>query len=334
MKAGQSYDYGDTNQLNTAQIAFYNSDKTTVVQEFTFKELANATQNFSLECLVGEGSFGKVYRGKLQETGEIVAVKKLNLDGLLGHREFLVQVMMMSLFNHPNLVNLIGYCVEGEERILVHEYLPMGSLHHYLHDRSPKQKPPLDWYTRIRIALGVARGLECIHQSSPPIIHLNLKPSNVLLDCDFNAKLSNFKLAKIEPFSDKRINLEKVMLGAHDYFAPEDKITGLLTVKTDVYSFGVVLLELISGRRAVDLSRPSKEQNLVTWSQQRLNKPNKFPELADPLLQCEFPVKGFNQALAIAAKCLREEPSARPMMSDVVANLMCLTTDNYNGILV
>ncbi|XP_021763440.1 probable serine/threonine-protein kinase PBL26, partial [Chenopodium quinoa] len=299
------------------------SDHAIKLQDFTFQELADATENFSPEHFVDVGSFGKIYRGKLRNTGEIIVVEQLDRDGSRGHREFLSQVLVLSILNH------IGYCTKGDERFLVHEYLPLGSLDQHLHDRSSKQKP-LDWYTRMKIALGIAKGLEYIHHNaSLPVIYRNLKPSNILLDKNFKAKLSDFGLSKIGPTGEMK-HISTRIVGTNGYIAPEYQNTGFLTMKADVYSFGVVLLELVTGRRAVDITKQTKEQNLVSWAHQILKKPSKFTELADPVLQGNFPANGFNQALAVAAMCLQEEQTARPMMSDVITAIMYLSSDNLD----
>uniref|UniRef100_A0A161XU82 non-specific serine/threonine protein kinase n=1 Tax=Daucus carota subsp. sativus TaxID=79200 RepID=A0A161XU82_DAUCS len=172
-------------------------------QTFTFRELAAATKNFRPECLLGEGGFGRVYKGKLGNTGQIVAIKKLDRNGLQGSREFLVEVLMLSLLHDPNLVNLIGYCADGDQRLLVYEYMPLGSLEDHLLDLSEGQQP-LDWYTRMKIALHAAKGLEYLHEKAkPPVIYRDLKSSNILLEHDFNAKLSDFGLAKLGPMGDR-----------------------------------------------------------------------------------------------------------------------------------
>eukprot|EP00257_Ricinus_communis_P017492 XP_015575939.1 LOW QUALITY PROTEIN: probable serine/threonine-protein kinase PBL25 [Ricinus communis] len=299
---------------------------TIAAQTFTFRELATATKNFRQECLIGEGGFGRVYKGKLENTNQIVAVKQLDRNGRQGNREFLVEVLMLSLLHHQNLVNLIGYCADGDQRLLVYEYMASGSLEDHLLELPPEQKP-LDWFIRMKIALGAAKGLEYLHdKANPPVIYRDLKSSNILLDEEYNAKLSDFGLAKLGPVGD-RTHVSSRVMGTYGYCAPEYQRTGQLTVKSDVYSFGVVLLELITGRRAIDTTRSTHEQTLVTWAQPVFKDPNRYPELADPLLDKDFPVRGLNQAVAVAAMCLQEEAGVRPLMSDVVTALSFLGGD-------
>ncbi|KAF7153078.1 hypothetical protein RHSIM_Rhsim01G0256200 [Rhododendron simsii] len=299
-------------------------------QTFTFRELAAATKNFRQECLVGEGGFGRVYKGQLEKTGQIVAVKQLDRNGLQGNREFLVEVLMLSLLHHQNLVNLIGYCADGDQRLLVYEYMPLGSLENHLLDL-PLGQAPLDWFTRMKIALGAAKGLEYLHdKANPPVIYRDLKSSNILLDKEFNSKLSDFGLAKLGPTGDKTHVSSRVM-GTYGYCAPEYQRTGQLTVKSDVYSFGVVLLELITGRQAIDTTRQTREQNLVSSAEPIFKEPTRYTELADPLLQGNFPVKCFNQAVAIAAMCLQGDASMRPLMRDVVTALSYLGLGPHTG---
>ncbi|KAL5672833.1 hypothetical protein ACJX0J_017139, partial [Zea mays] len=232
-------------------------------QTFTFRELAAATKNFRQDCLLGEGGFGRVYKGRL-ENGQAVAVKQLDRNGLQGNREFLVEVLMLSLLHHTNLVNLIGYCADGDQRLLVYEFMPLGSLEDHLHDLPP-DKEPLDWNTRMKIAAGAAKGLEHLHdKASPPVIYRDFKSSNILLGEGFHPKLSDFGLAKLGPVGDKTHVSTRVM-GTYGYCAPEYAMTGQLTVKSDVYSFGVVFLELITGRKAIDNTKTQGEQNLVAW---------------------------------------------------------------------
>ncbi|XP_068664673.1 probable serine/threonine-protein kinase PBL25 isoform X2 [Aristolochia californica] len=293
-------------------------------QTFTFRELATATKNFRPECLLGEGGFGRVYKGLLENKDQLVAVKQLDRNGLQGNSEFLVEVLMLSLLHHENLVNLIGYCADGDQRLLVYEYMPLGSVEDHLLDIEPDQKS-LDWYARMKIATGAARGLEYLHdKANPPVIYRDLKSSNILLDEATNPKLSDFGLAKLGPVGEK-IHVSSRVMGTYGYCAPEYARTGQLSLKSDVYSFGVVLLELLSGRRAIDTTRPTEEQNLVTWAQPIFKDQRRYPELADPLLKGEFPVRGLNQAVAVCAMCLQEEAFVRPLIADVVTALSFLT---------
>ncbi|XP_062187359.1 probable serine/threonine-protein kinase PBL7 isoform X2 [Phragmites australis] len=293
-------------------------------QIFTFRELAVATKNFRKDCLLGEGGFGRVYKGHM-ENGQVIAVKQLDRNGFQGNREFLVEVLMLSLLHHPNLVRLIGYCADGDQRLLVYEYMLLGSLENHLHD-----KEPLDWNTRMKIAVGAARGLEYLHdKANPPVIYRDFKSSNILLGEDYYPKLSDFGLAKLGPVGDKTHVSTRVM-GTYGYCAPEYAMTGQLTVKSDVYSFGVVFLELITGRKAIDHTQPSGEQNLVAWARPLFRDRRKFCQLADPLLQGRYPKRGLYQALAVAAMCLQEQAISRPLIGDVVTALSYLASHPYD----
>ncbi|XBI99191.1 hypothetical protein VPH35_019311 [Triticum aestivum] len=175
---------------------------------FTFRELAIATKNFRKDCLLGEGGFGRVYKGHM-ENGQVIAVKQLDRNGFQGNREFLVEVLMLSLLHHPNLVRLIGYCADGDQRLLVYEYMLLGSLENHLHDRPPDREP-LDWNARMRIAVGAAKGLEYLHdKANPPVIYRDFKPSNILLSEDYYPKLSDFGLAKLGPVGRRAIDHTK-----------------------------------------------------------------------------------------------------------------------------
>ncbi|PIN12214.1 Serine/threonine protein kinase [Handroanthus impetiginosus] len=291
---------------------------------FTFHELSVATENFNPDSLIGEGGFGRVYKGHLESKNIDVAVKQLDKNGFQGNREFLVEVLMLSLLHHPNLVTLVGYCAEGEQRILVYEYMPNGSLEDHLLNIGP-DKNPLDWDTRMKIAEGAARGLEYLHEiANPPVIYRDFKASNILLDENFNPKLSDFGLAKIGPTGGKAHVSTRVM-GTYGYCAPEYASTGQLSTKSDVYSFGVVFLEMITGRRVIDNSKPTEEQNLIEWAQPLLKDKKKFHMMADPLLQGNYPEKALYQALAVAAMCLQEEAPTRPLIADVVTALEFLS---------
>ncbi|CAN6568673.1 hypothetical protein ACFX13_001233 [Malus domestica] len=296
---------------------------------FTFRELAAATKNFRADCILGEGGFGQVYKGRLESTNQVVAIKQLDSNGLQGNREFLVEVLMLSLLHHPNLVNLVGYCADGDQRLLVYEYMPLGSLEDHLHDLPPDGKH-LDWNTRMKIAAGAAKGLEYLHdKASPPVIYRDLKCSNILLGEGYHPKLSDFGLAKLGPVGDNTHVSTRVM-GTYGYCAPEYAMTGQLTLKSDVYSFGVVLLEIITGRKAIDISRAAGEQNLVTWARPLFRDRRKFWQIADPMLQGQYPVRGMYQALAVAAMCVQDHPNMRPVIADAVTALSYLASQKYD----
>ncbi|WCJ44715.1 Protein kinase superfamily protein [Euphorbia peplus] len=293
--------------------------ESTGAQSFTFRELATATSNFRETNLLGEGGFGKVYKGRL-DSGQVVAVKQLNQDGIQGYQEFIVEVLMLSLLHHPNLVTLIGYCTAGDQRLLVYEYMKMGSLENHLFDLEPDMEP-LSWSRRMKIAVGAARGLEYLHcKANPPVIYRDLKAANILLDSDFNTKLSDFGLAKLGPVGEKTHVSTRVM-GTYGYCAPEYAMSGKLTVKSDIYSFGVVMLELITGRRVIDPNRKRGEQNLVAWSRPFLKDQKKFCQLVDPRLQGHYPKRCLNYAIAVAVMCLNEEAHFRPLIGDIVVAL-------------
>lgn len=303
---------------------------------FTYDQLAAATGDFRADCLLGEGGFGRVYRGRLDD-GQLVAVKQLDLEGLQGDREFVVEVLMLSLLHHDNLVSLVGYCSHGHQRLLVYEYMALGSLADHLlllDDRLATQRATaraaLSWETRMRVALGAARGLEYLHETAnPAVIYRDLKSSNVLLDDAFCPKLSDFGLARLCSTSSSAAGpgpgeRSPRVMGTYGYCAPEYIRTGRLSVKSDVYSFGVLLLELITGRRAVDSARPAPEQVLVTWAAPMFKDSKRYRELADPLLRGDFPERDLNQAVAVAAMCLQDQASARPCMSDAAVTLSFL----------
>ncbi|XP_054819565.1 serine/threonine-protein kinase RIPK-like [Prosopis cineraria] len=290
---------------------------------FTLEELREATHNFSWSNLIGEGGFGPVYKGFVDDKlrpglkAQPVAVKRLNLDGMQGHREWLAEIIFLGQLKHPNLVNLIGYCYEEEHRLLVYEYIARGSLESQLFRRYTAALP---WSTRIKIALGAAKGLAFLHEADKPVIYRDFKTSNILLDADYSAKLSDFGFAKDGPEGEDTHVTTRV-IGTHGYAAPEYIMTGHLTTKSDVYSYGVVLLELITGRRIVDKSRPDREQSLVEWARPLLRDQKKLHRFIDPRLEGRFSIKGAHKVAALAYKCLSHHPHPRPTMS-VVVNLL------------
>lgn len=296
---------------------------------FTYQELKDATQNFSTDSLIGEGGFGFVYKGQIGSSSQAVAIKKLNLTGFQGEKEFLVEVLMLSLLRHPNLVNMIGCCTEGEQRLLVYEFMPLGSLEDHLHDIQPG-KEPLDWDTRLIIAAGAAKGLDYLHnEAKPSVIYRDFKSSNILLGENFHPKLSDFGLAKFGPIGDNSHVSTRVM-GTQGYCAPEYALTGKLTVKSDIYSFGVVLLELITGHRAIDPTRGHGRRNLVEWMRPHVRDYKKHLQLVDPRLKGRFSEPSLHRAIEVAFMCVRENAKSRPTMSDVVLALNYLLSQNYD----
>uniref|UniRef100_A0A1D1XJW3 non-specific serine/threonine protein kinase n=1 Tax=Anthurium amnicola TaxID=1678845 RepID=A0A1D1XJW3_9ARAE len=297
------------------------------LRKFTFNELKLATRNFRPESLLGEGGFGCVFKGWIEEngtaavkpgTGLTVAVKTLNHDGLQGHKEWLAEVNFLGELLHSNLVKLIGYCIEDDQRLLVYEFMPRGSLENHLFR---KGSLPLPWSTRMKIAIGAAKGLSFLHEEAErPVIYRDFKTSNILLDADYNAKLSDFGLAKDAPDGDKTHVSTRVM-GTYGYAAPEYVMTGHLTSKSDVYSFGVVLLEMLTGRRSMDKNRPNGEHNLVEWARPHLGERRSFYRLMDPRLEGRFSIKGAQKAAQLAHHCLSRDPKVRPLMSEVVETL-------------
>lgn len=298
------------------------------VKAFTFNELRIATRNFRPDSVLGEGGFGSVFKGWIDEktlaptrpgTGMVIAVKKLNQEGYQGHREWLTEVNYLGQLSHPYLVRLVGYCLEDEQRLLVYEFMPRGSLENHLFRRGSHFQP-LSWNLRMKIALGAAKGLAFLHSEKAKVIYRDFKTSNVLLDANYDAKLSDFGLAKDGPTGDKSHVSTRVM-GTYGYAAPEYLATGHLTTKSDVYSFGVVLLEMLSGRRALDKNRPNGEHNLVEWSRPYLTSKRRIFCILDARLSGQYSLARAQKAAALALQCLSVESRHRPSMDQVVAVL-------------
>ncbi|XP_076890189.1 pto-interacting protein 1-like [Bidens hawaiensis] len=286
-----------------------------------YEELKVATNNFEQASLLGEGGFGRVFKGVLTD-GTHVAIKRLSSGGQQGDKEFLVEVEMLSRLHHRNLVKLVGYYSnrDNSENSLCYELVPNGSLEAWL------QGPlgvncPLDWDTRMKIALDAARGLAYLHEDSQPcVIHRDFKASNILLENDFHAKVADFGLAKQAP-EGRATYLSTRVMGTFGYVAPEYAMTGHLLVKSDVYSYGVVLLELLTGRKPVDMTQPSGQENLVSWSRPILREKDRLEELVDPKLGGRYPIEDLARVCTIAAACVAPEANQRPTMGEVVQSL-------------
>ncbi|KAM7277222.1 hypothetical protein ACFE04_019088 [Oxalis oulophora] len=292
----------------------------TRLHAFSLAELRTITSNFSQSNLLGEGGFGKVYKGFISDkvrpclAAQPVAVKALDVEGLQGHREWMAEIIFLGQLEHTNLVKLIGYCCEEQNRLLVYEYMPRGSLENQLFRRYSAALP---WSTRMKIALEAARGLGFLHEMDKPVIFRDLKSSNILLDSDFTVKLSDFGLATDGPQGNETHVTTRVM-GTQGYAAPEYIRTGHLTTMSDVYSFGVVILELLTGKRSMDHSRPGRDQNLVEWARPLLRDNKKLDRLIDPSLEGQFSYKSAQKVAELASKCLSHHAKFRPTMRDVV----------------
>uniref|UniRef100_A0A0D3FED6 non-specific serine/threonine protein kinase n=1 Tax=Oryza barthii TaxID=65489 RepID=A0A0D3FED6_9ORYZ len=305
------------------------------LKAFSFNDLRNATKNFRPDSLLGEGGFGHVYKGWIDEhtlapskpgSGMVVAVKKLKPEGFQGHKEWLTEVNYLGQLHHKNLVKLIGYCSDGDNRLLVYEFMPKGSLENHLFRRGAD---PLSWAIRLKVAIGAARGLSFLHDAENQVIYRDFKASNILLDSEFNSKLSDFGLAKAGPTGDKT-HVSTQVMGTHGYAAPEYIATGRLSAKADVYSFGVVLLELLTGRRALDKSKPGIEQNLVDWAKPHLGDKRRLYRVMDTKLGGQYPKKGAHAIANIALQCICNDAKMRPRMSEVLEELEQLQDSKYN----
>ncbi|XP_027940750.1 probable serine/threonine-protein kinase PBL2 [Vigna unguiculata] len=304
------------------------------LKSFTFNELKEATKNFRQENLIGEGGFGFVYKGWIDEntyaptrpgTGIVVAIKKLKPESFQGHREWLAEVNYLSQLHHENLVKLIGYCSDGKNRLLVYEFMHKGSLENHLFRRGVQ---PIPWTIRINIAVAVARGLTFLHTLDANVIYRDLKAANILLDSDFNPKLSDFGLARDGPTGDNT-HVSTRVIGTHGYAAPEYVATGHLTPRSDVYSFGVVLLELLTGRRVVEDERPGfSEETLVDWARPFLSDSRRILRIMDTRLGGQYSKRGAQAAATLALQCLNADPKHRPTMVNVLAALEALSSSN------
>ncbi|PKU75495.1 putative receptor-like protein kinase [Dendrobium catenatum] len=349
-------------------------EKAGVLRVFELAELRSATNDFNRTLKIGEGGFGSVYKGFIkpldEKSGRItVAVKTLNqrslqVGGYLnisgeksivlamegkkgivrrgsGHKQWLAEVQFLGVLEHPNLVKLIGYCSDEDERgiqrLLVYEYMPNKSLEYHLFNRAA---PPLPWNVRLKIALGAAEGLAFLHEglelqlvdyiygilmqhsfslkfSSGQVIYRDFKTSNVLLDIDFKPKLSDFGLAREGPAGDNT-HVSTAVVGTYGYAAPDYIETGHLTTKSDVWSFGVVLYELLTGRRSLDRNRPTNEQKLLDWVKQFPIESKRFNMIMDPKLRYQYSLKTAREVAKLANSCLVKHAKERPKMSEIV----------------
>ncbi|RDX83474.1 putative receptor-like protein kinase, partial [Mucuna pruriens] len=284
---------------------------------FTLRDLELATNRFSPENVIGEGGYGVVYRGRLINGSEVAVKKILNNLGQ-AEKEFRVEVEAIGHVRHKNLVRLLGYCVEGVHRLLVYEYVNNGNLEQWLHG-SMSQRGVLTWEARMKVITGTAKALAYLHEAiEPKVVHRDIKSSNILIDKEFNAKVSDFGLAKLLDSGESHITTR--VMGTFGYVAPEYANTGLLNERSDIYSFGVLLLEAVTGRDPVDYSRPANEVNLVEWLKMMVGT-RRAEEVVDSRLEVKPSMRALKRALLVALRCVDPEAEKRPKMSQVVRML-------------
>ncbi|KAL1200629.1 putative serine/threonine-protein kinase PBL20 [Cardamine amara subsp. amara] len=285
---------------------------------FSYNELSDATCGFSRTLKIGEGGFGSVYKATIENSHSpplTVAVKKLNRQSLQGHKQWLAEVQLLGVVNHPNVVRLLGYCLEDSERLLVYELMSNRSLEDHLFTRRTLTLP---WKQRLEIMLGAAQGLAYLHEIQ--VIYRDFKSSNVLLDEDFNPKLSDFGLAREGPEGDNT-HVSTARVGTDGYAAPEYVETGHLKTQCDVYSFGVVLYEIITGRRIIERLKPLAEQKLLEWVKQYHVNSKGFRMIIDSKLCNKYPVDMVRRVAKLADHCLKKNDKERPAMAFVVETL-------------
>ncbi|KAL2349525.1 hypothetical protein Fmac_003525 [Flemingia macrophylla] len=285
--------------------------------QFDFGTIEAATNKFSAENKLGEGGFGEVYKGTLS-SGREIAVKRLSKSSGQGGDEFKMEVEVVAKLQHRNLVRLLGFCLQGEEKILVYEYVPNKSLDCILFD--PKRQRELDWTRRSKIIEGIARGIQYLHEDSRlRIIHRDLKASNVLLDGDMNPKISDFGMARIFGVDQTQGNTSRIV-GTYGYMAPEYAMHGEFSVKSDVYSFGVLLMEIISGKKNSSFYQTDGAEDLMSYAWQ-LWKEGAHLELVDPILRESCNQNEVIRSIHIGLLCVQEDPDDRPTMATIVLML-------------
>ncbi|KDP38160.1 hypothetical protein JCGZ_04803 [Jatropha curcas] len=287
--------------------------------------LRNVTNNFSEENILGRGGFGTVYKGELHD-GTKIAVKRME-SGVISEKglaEFMSEIAVLTKVRHRHLVALLGYCLDGNERLLVYEYMPQGTLSRFLFDWRQQGLKPLEWTRRLSIALDVARGVEYLHGlAHQSFIHRDLKPSNILLGDDMRAKVADFGLVRLAP--EGKASVETRLAGTFGYLAPEYAVTGRVTTKVDVFSFGVILMEMITGRKALDDTQPEDSLHLVTWFRRMHINKDTFRKTIDRSIELdEETIASISTVAELAGHCTAREPYQRPDMGHVVNVLSSL----------
>ncbi|XP_071737045.1 uncharacterized protein [Rutidosis leptorrhynchoides] len=298
-------------------------------QRFTLVEILSATNNFDESLVIGRGGFGKVYKC-ISKIGLVdqVALKRLQTTSNQGAREFEAEIEVLSKLRHGNLVSLIGYCNDGKEMVLAYEFMPNGNLHDHLH----KTGTDLSWLQRLKICIGAARGLDYLHTGTSTqhgVIHRDVKSSNILLDANLSAKISDFGLTKVGPINQTQTFVSTEVKGTFGYMDPSYFFSGHLTRKSDVYAFGVVLFEVLSGRQAVDRSIDEDQWSLALWVQNQI-KQGKINQIIDPRLIGQVSKKSLKEFASIAGQCLHNQPKKRPTMAEIVFKLDSILLQERN----
>lgn len=288
--------------------------------------LKTVTNNFSEGNILGRGGFGTVYKGELHD-GTKIAVKRME-SGVIagkGSNEFTAEIAVLTKVRHRHLVALLGYCLDGNEKLLVYEYMPQGTLSSHIFNWVDEGLKPLEWKRRLSIALDVARGVEYLHSlAHQSFIHRDLKPSNILLGDDMRAKVADFGLVRLAP--EGKASIETRIAGTFGYLAPEYAVTGRVTTKVDVFSFGVILMELITGRKALDETQPEESMHLVTWFKRMHINKDTFRKAVDPAINLEEDetLASISTVAELAGHCCAREPYQRPDMGHAVNVLSSL----------
>uniref|UniRef100_A0A5B7AA04 non-specific serine/threonine protein kinase n=1 Tax=Davidia involucrata TaxID=16924 RepID=A0A5B7AA04_DAVIN len=319
---GSSHGSGETRSGDQVAIAVPEVSHLGWGHWYTLRELEVSTNGFADENVIGEGGYGIVYRGVLEDN-TWVAVKNLLNNRGQAEKEFKVEVEAIGRVRHKNLVRLLGYCAEGAHRMLVYEYVDNGNLEQWLHG-DVGSCSPLTWDIRMNIILGTAKGLTYLHEGlEPKVVHRDIKSSNILLDKQWNPKVSDFGLAKL--LGSERSYVTTRVMGTFGYVAPEYASTGMLNERSDAYSFGILLMEIISGRNPVDYSRPPGEVNLVEWLKTMLTNRNAEGVL-DPKIPEKPSSRALKRALLVALRCVDPNAQKRPKMGHVIH---MLETDDF-----
>ncbi|KAJ7554931.1 hypothetical protein O6H91_05G015700 [Diphasiastrum complanatum] len=281
---------------------------------FTLKELSTATNNFNYDNKLGEGGFGSVYWGQIWD-GSQIAVKRLKVFTTTNEMAFAIEVEILGRVKHKNLLSLRGYCAEGQERLIVYDYMPNLSLLSHLHGQQSVEGL-LNWKRRMNVAIGSAEGIEYLHHyATPHIIHRDIKASNVLLDSNFEAQVADFGFAKFIP--DGVTHVTTRVKGTLGYLAPEYAMWGKVSESCDVYSFGILLLELISGKKPIEKIGPGRKRTIVEWAAPLVYQ-ERLREMVDPKLEENFDEEELRKVVHVATLCAQNSPENRPTIREVV----------------